>query len=140
MELKKLEAKLFFEKVKVFLKEHWLEIVFALTLFYAITVVKQKQDVINRMIEEQQRTREANRQNIDQLAQQIEQEIIKRRKIEADYQQMLKEIQERHDKEMERILQLKEKEIKEMMLRLNNNPTAIAQSLADTFGIRIVRE
>jgi predicted solute-binding protein len=140
MELKKLEIKLFFEKVKVFLKEHWLEIVFALTLFYAITVVKQKQDVINRMIEEQQRTREANRQNIDQLAQQIEQEIIKRRKIEADYQQMLKEIQERHDKEMERVLQLKEKEIKEMMLRLHNNPTAIAQSLADTFGIRIVRE
>lgn len=140
MELKKLEAKLFFEKIKGFVKQHWLEIFFGLILFYAVVILRQKQDVINRMVDEQQRTREANRQNIDQLTQQIEQEIAKRRKIEEDYQQMLKEIQERHDKENQRILEEKEKEIKEMMLRLHNNPRAIAQSLTDTFGIRIIRE
>jgi len=140
MELRKLEAKLFFEKVKAFFKEHWLEIVFGLILFYAVIILRQKQDVINRMIDEQQRTREANRQNIDQLTRQIEEEIVKRRKIEEDFQQMLKEIQDRHDKETEIILQQKEKEIKEMMLRFHNNPRAMADSLTETFGIRIVRE
>ena len=122
MELKKLEVKLFFEKVKAYLKNHWLEIGFALVLFYAVVVLKQKQDVINRMIDEQQRTREANQRNINELAQQIEQEIIKRRKIESDYQQLLRDIQQRHEKEMENILKLKEKEIKELIARITDCP------------------
>jgi len=139
MELKKLEVKLFFEKVKAFLKNHWLEIGFALVLFYAVVVLKQKQDVINRMIDEQQRTREANQRNINELAQQIEQEIIKRRKIESDYQQLLRDIQQRHEKEMENILKLKEKEIKELIARYQNNPEQMSQSLFETYGIRIDR-
>ena len=139
MELKKLETKLFFEKVKAFFKEHWLEIVFGLILFYAVVILRQKQDVINRMIDEQQRTREANRQNIDQLTRQIEEEIVKRRKIEEDYQQLLRNIQQRHEKEMEEILKLKEKEIKEMIARFQNNPEQMSQSLFDTYGIRIDR-
>ena len=139
MELRKLEAKLFFEKVKAFFKEHWLEIVFGLILFYAVIILRQKQDVINRMIDEQQRTREANRQNIDQLTRQIEEEIVKRRKIEEDYQQLLRNIQQRHEKEMEEILKLKEKEIKEMIARFQNNPEQMSQSLFDTYGIRIDR-
>jgi len=139
MELRKLETKLFFEKVKAFFKEHWLEIVFGLILFYAVVILRQKQDVINRMIDEQQRTREANRQNIDQLTRQIEEEIVKRRKIEEDYQQLLRNIQQRHEKEMEEILKLKEKEIKEMIARFQNNPEQMSQSLFDTYGIRIDR-
>jgi predicted solute-binding protein len=139
MELKKLEIKLFFEKVRAFLKDHWLEIGFALVLFYAVVILKQKQDVINRMIDEQQRTREANQRNINELTQQIEEEIIKRRKIESDYQQLLRDIQQRHEKEMEKILKLKEKEIKEMIARFQNNPEQMAQSLFETYGIRIDR-
>jgi predicted solute-binding protein len=139
MELKKLEIKLFFEKIRAFLKDHWLEIGFALVLFYAVVILKQKQDVINRMIDEQQRTREANQRNINELTQQIEEEIIKRRKIESDYQQLLRDIQQRHEKEMEKILKLKEKEIKEMIARFQNNPEQMAQSLFETYGIRIDR-
>ena len=139
MELKKLEIKLFFEKIRAFLKDHWLEIGFALVLFYAVVILKQKQDVINSMIDEQQRTREANQRNINELTQQIEEEIIKRRKIESDYQQLLRDIQQRHEKEMEKILKLKEKEIKEMIARFQNNPEQMAQSLFETYGIRIDR-
>ena len=138
MELKRLQVKLFFAKVFAFLKEHWLDFVFGIILLYAVVVVKQKQDQINRMLEEQNRTREANRQNIDELANRIEQEIAKRRKIESDFQDLIKKINERHDEELKHIASVRQEEIKQLIERHQNDPVRMAQTLNQLFGIQLV--
>lgn len=138
MELKRLQVKLFFAKVFAFLKEHWLDFVFGIILLYAVVVVKQKQDQINRMLEEQNKTREANRQNIDELANRIEQEIAKRRKIESDFQDLIKKINERHDEELKHIASVRQEEIKQLIERHQNDPVRMAQTLNQLFGIQLV--
>ena len=138
MELKLLQLKLFFAKVVAFLKEHWLDCVFGVILLYAIVVVKQKQDQINKMLEEQNKTRDANRQNIDELVNRIEQEIAKRRKVESDFQELIKKINERHNEELKRIASVKQEEIKQLIERHQNDPVRMAQTLNELFGIQIM--
>ena len=138
MELKLLQLKLFFAKVVAFFKEHWLDFVFGVILLYAIVVVKQKQDQINKMLEEQNETRDANRQNIDELVNRIEQEIAKRRKVESDFQELIKKINERHNEELKRIASVKQEEIKQLIERHQNDPVRMAQTLNELFGIQIM--
>ena len=138
MELKLLQLKLVWIKVWGFLKTHWTEIFFALFALYAVFFAKQKQDVIEQLLEDQKKLREEHQKNIDQLTQQIEAQITQRRKIESDYQDLIKQINERHDKQIQDIAKVKEKEIRELIAKHQGDPTKMAMTINELFGIPIL--
>ena len=116
MELKLLQLKLVWLKVWGFIKSHWIEIFFALMGIYAVFIAKQKQDVVEQLIADQQALREQHKKNIDDLTKQVEDQISQRRKIESDYQDLIKQINERHDQQIKDIAKVKEKEIKDFLV------------------------
>jgi DNA anti-recombination protein RmuC len=138
MELKLLQIKLFFVKIAAFVKVHWVEIFFALTALYVYIFAKQKQAVIEQLISEQQKIREQHKKNIEDLTKQIEEQITQRRKIESDYQNLIKQINERHDQQIKDIAKVKEKEIKELISKHQGDPTKMAMTINELFGIPIL--
>jgi len=138
MELKLLQLKLVSIKVFGFLKSHWIEIFFGLMGLYAVFVAKRKQEIITQLVADQQKFRDQHKKNIDDLTKQVEDQISLRRKIESDYQNLIKEINERHDKQIQEIAKVKEKEIKDLIEKHQNDPTKMAETINDLFGIPIL--
>lgn len=138
MELKLLQFKFFFIKFYGFIKSHFVEIFFAIVGVYAVFLAKKKQEVIQQLIADQQTAREQNKKNIDDLTKQIEEQISKRRKIESDYQDFITQINERHDRQIKEIAEIKEKEIKDLISKHQGDPTKMAQTINELFGIPIM--
>ena len=138
MELKLLQIKLFFIKLVGFIKAHSVEIFFALTALYVYIFAKQKQALIEQLILDQQKIREQHKKNIEDLTRQVEAQIIQRRKIESDFQNLIKEINERHDQQIKDIAKVKQKEIKELIEKHQNDPTRMAVTVNELFGIPIL--
>ena len=138
MELKILQLKLVWIKLWGFIKSHWIEIFFALAGIYAVLIAKQKQDIIEQLIADQQALREQHKKNIDDLTTQIENQITQRRKIESDYQTLISQINARHEKQLQDIAKVKEKEIKDLIAKHQNDPTKMAMTINELFGIPVM--
>lgn len=138
MELTLLKVKLFFAKVWSFIKLYGLEILFGSMALYAMFLVKNKTDVIKQLLTEQAAIRKAHQENIDELTKQLESEISKRQKIERDHAELLRVIDARHDEELKRIAQVRDKEIKNLIAEHQNDPRRMAQTINDLFGIPVM--
>ena len=138
MELTLLKVKLFFIKVWSFIKLYGLEILFGSMALYAMFLVKNKTDVIKQLLTEQAAIRKAHQENIDELTKQLESEISKRQKIERDHAELLRVIDARHDEELKRIAQVRDKEIKNLIAEHQNDPRRMAQTINDLFGIPVM--
>lgn len=137
MELVWSQLKTFFAKVWAFAKLYWKELVF-LVLFFLLFFVKQKTNLIEALLREREKTRKEHKENIDRLTQQIQNEIASRRKIESDFQAFIERINKEHSDEIKKIGLVREAEIKELIRRHQNNPTMMAQTINDLFGIPIM--
>ena len=138
MELKLLQLKLVLIKVWGFLKAHWMEAFFILMGLYAVFVLNQKQDLIEQLLDEQNKLREQHKKNVDDLAKQLEEQIAQRRKIESDFQDLIKQINARHDQQIKDIAKVKEKEIRELIAKHQGDPTKMAMTINELFGIPIL--
>lgn len=138
MELKLLQIKLVWIKVWGFIKSHWIEIFFALMAIYTVLLAKKKQDVINQLIADQEALREQHKKNIDDLTTQIEGQISQRRKIESDYQALVTAINARHDQQIKDIAKVKEQEIRDLIAKHQDDPTKMAETINELFGIPIM--
>lgn len=138
MELNLLKIKLFFTKLWAFLKLYGLELLFGGIAIYTMFLVKNKSDVIQHLLAEQEAIRKAHIENIDGLTKQLETEVSKRQKIERDHAELLRVIAARHDEELSRIAKVREKEIKDLFTKHQNDPRRMAQTINDLFGIPVM--
>lgn len=138
MELILLKIKLFFAKLWAFLKLYGVQLLFGFTALAAMVLVKNKSDVIQHLLAEQEAVRKAHIENIDGLTKQLETEVSRRQKIERDHTELLRVIEARHDDELNRIAKVREKEIKDLISEHQNDPRRMAQTINDLFGIPVM--
>lgn len=138
MELVLPRLKTFFAKSLAFVKLYWKEVVFAIVLFYLLFFVKNKTNMIEELLREREKTRKEYKENVDKLNQQIQNEIATRRKIESDFQTLIRNINNQHNEEIKRIALIREEEIKVLIRRHQNNPTVMAQTINSLFGIPVM--
>lgn len=138
MELTLLRVKLFFAKLWAFLKLYGVQLLFGITAVAAMFLVKNKSDVIQHLLAEQEAIRKAHIENIDGLTKQLETEVSKRQKIERDHAELLRVIDARHDQELNHIAKVREKEIKDLITEHQNDPRRMAQTINDLFGIPVM--
>ena len=69
---------------------------------------EQKEKTIEQLLDEQKKAQDQHQKDVDQLTRQIEDQITKRRKVESDYQDLIKQIQDRHTQEIQNIAKIKE--------------------------------
>lgn len=138
MELVLARLKTFFAKAHAFAKLYWKEFVFAIALVYLFCFVKQKNNLIEELLRERETTRKEHKENVDRLNQQIQTEIATRRKVESDFRTLIDSINKQHTDEIKRIALVREEEIKELIRRHQNNPTIMAQTINDLFGIPVM--
>lgn len=138
MELILLKIKLFFAKLWAFLKLYGVQLLFGFTALAAMVLVKNKSDVIQHLLAEQEAVRKAHIENIDGLTKQLETEVSRRQKIERDHAELMRVIDARHDEELNRIAKVREKEIKDLISEHQNDPRRMAQTINDLFGIPVM--
>ena len=138
MELMLLKVKLFFAKIWCFLKMYGVQLLFGFTAICAIILAKNKSDVIQHLLAEQEAARKAHIENIDGLTKQLETEVSRRQKIERDHAELMRVIDARHDEELNRIAKVREKEIKDLITEHQNDPRRMAQTINDLFGIPVM--
>jgi len=138
MELMILKVKLFFAKFWSFLKMYGVQILFGFAAICAMLLAKNKSDVVQHLLTEQEAIRKAHIENIDGLTKQIETEVSKRQKIERDHAELLRVIDARHDEELNRIAKVREKGIKDLIGQHQNDPRRMAQTINDLFGIPVM--
>lgn len=138
MELMILKVKLFFAKIWSFLKMYGVQILFGFAAICATLLAKNKSDIVQHLLTEQEAIRKAHIENIDGLTKQLETEVSKRQKIERDHAELLRVIDARHDEELNRIAKVREKEIKDLFTKHQNDPRRMAQTINDLFGIPVM--
>jgi hypothetical protein len=138
MELILLKVKLLFAKLWAFFKMHGIQLLFGITAITSMFLLKNKSDVIQHLLAEQEAIRKAHIENIDGLTKQLETEVSKRQKIERDHTDLLRVIAARHDEELNRIAKVREKEIKELFTKHQNDPRRMTQTINDLFGIPVM--
>lgn len=138
MELTLLKIKTFLAKALSFVKLYWKEAFFLAALAYLVFFIKKKNDLINELISQRERSRIEHIENIDRLNQQIQSEVAIRRKIESDFQALIDRIKKDHADEVIRIASVRAEEIKRLIRRYQNNPVVMAQSINELFGIPVM--
>jgi hypothetical protein len=133
-----IKLKTYFAKLWYYVKLYWKEIGFAVAFIYLLFFVKQKTNLIEELLQEREKAHKEHKENIDKLNQQIQNEIATRRKIESDFRILIDRINKQHADEIKRIALVREEEIKELIRRHHNNPTIMAQTINDLFGIPVM--
>ena len=138
MELAIIKITTFFKQIFSFLKLHWLNIVLFIGFLFALLFAKDKQETISSLLKDREELNKKHREEMDQLQQAVDENIKKRREIEKQYNDLMQRIQSEFDNGTKTIAEQKKKEIKEIIERNHNDPSAAASALNRLFGIRVI--
>lgn len=138
MELMWIKAKLFFAKVWGFLKLFGGYLLFGLMVIVSLFFYSQLNGRIERMQQNMLDKEKAHRDNLDRLQAEIDAQLKARQEIEKLYTDLMAKIKREHSEGVQQIAETRDREVREIITRNRENPTAMATAMNSLFGVPVI--
>ena len=130
-ELTLLAIKSFFKKTWVWLKHNWkVPLIILYTL--ALWLLFRRKDAAFLVLEERNKSYKA---QIDVINQSHKEELEKRNKVIEKYNDLVSQLEDQYAADNKELDEAKKKEIKDIVEKHHDNPNALAQMLAEKYGL-----
>ena len=130
-ELTLLAIKSFFKKAWVWLKHNWkVPLIILYTL--ALWLLFRRKDAAFLVLEERNKSYKA---QIDVINQSHKEELEKRNKVIEKYNDLVSQLEDQYAADNKELDEAKKKEIKDIVEKHHDNPNALAQMLAEKYGL-----
>ena len=126
-----LAIKSFFKKAWVWLKHNWkVPLIILYTL--ALWLLFRRKDAAFLVLEERNKSYKA---QIDVINQSHKEELEKRNKVIEKYNDLVSQLEDQYAADNKELDEAKKKEIKDIVEKHHDNPNALAQMLAEKYGL-----
>jgi len=126
-----LAIKSFFKKAWVWLKHNWkVPLIILYTL--ALWLLFRRKDAAFLVLEERNKSYKA---QIDVINQSHEEELEKRNKVIEKYNDLVSQLEDQYAVDNKELDEAKKKEIKDIVEKHHDDPNALAQMLAEKYGL-----
>jgi len=126
-----LAIKSFFKKAWVWLKHNWkVPLIILYTL--ALWLLFRRKDAAFLVLEERNKSYKA---QIDVINQNHKEELEKRNKVIEKYNDLVSQLEDQYAADNKELDEAKKKEIKDIVEKHHDNPNALAQMLAEKYGL-----
>lgn len=132
----KVKAKLLWLWEKV--KKYWYLFLFGMAAAYALAFAKNKDALIENMMKDRDAMLAAHNTRIEEIQSAVESERKRRIEIEAAYANLVKGIEATKSARAQEILAANKEQIKDLVVRNQNNPQEMASAVNRLFGITVV--
>jgi hypothetical protein len=138
MELMWMKVKLFFVKAWGFLKQFGGYVLFFLTVAASAFFYSQLNGRLQRMSQDMLDKEKAHKDNLDRLQAEIDAQLKARQEIEKLYTDLMAKIKHEHSEGVQQIAETRDREIREIITRNRENPTAMATAMNSLFGVPVI--
>jgi vacuolar-type H+-ATPase subunit I/STV1 len=126
-----LAIKTFFKKAWAWLKHNWkVPLIILYTL--ALWLLFRRKDAAFLVLEERNKSYKA---QIDVINQNHKEELEKRNKVIEKYNDLVSQLEDQYAADNKELDEAKKKEIKDIVEKHHDNPNALAQMLAEKYGL-----
>ena len=126
-----LAIKSFFKKAWAWLKHNWkVPLIILYTL--ALWLLFRRKDAAFLVLEERNKSYKA---QIDVINQSHKEELEKRNKVIEKYNDLVSQLEDQYAADNKELDEAKKKEIKDIVEKHHDNPNALAQMLAEKYGL-----
>lgn len=138
MELMWIKVKLFLAKVWGFLKLFGGYLLFGFMVMVSVFFYSQLNGRIERMQQNMLDKEKAHRDNLDRLQAEIDAQLKARQEIEKLYTDLMAKIKREHSEGVQQIAETRDREVREIITRNRENPTAMATAMNSLFGVPVI--
>jgi hypothetical protein len=138
MELMWIKVKLFFAKVWGFLKLFGGYLLFGFMVIVSVFFYSQLNGRLERMRQGMLDKEKAHRDNLDRLQAEIDAQLKARQEIEKLYTDLMAKIKREHSEGVQQIAETRDREVREIITRNRENPTAMATAMNSLFGVPVI--
>lgn len=121
------------------IKKYWYLLLFAATGVYVLAFAKNKDFLIEKMMQERDAMLAAHNTRISEIQAGVEAERLRREEIEKSYNALLRDIEASKQAKAQEIMAAHKEQIKDIIARNRNNPEAMAEAVNRLFGVSIVQ-
>jgi hypothetical protein len=126
-----------FKVAFTWLKGNFALVLLVLFMIYSFIAVKKRDGLYKQLMEEYQKQREQNRQQLEELRKIQQEQILKQQEIDRKYREVVASIEQNYRDQIQNLSRAKEQEMRQIIERTHDDPTAMAEEINSLFGLPV---
>lgn len=126
-----------FKVAFAWLKGNFTLVLLVFFMIYSFIAVKKRDRLYKQLMDEYQKQREQNRQQIEELRKIQQEQIAKQQEIDKKYREVVASIEQNYRDQLQSLTRAKEQEMRQIIERTHDDPVAMAQEINSLFGLPV---
>lgn len=123
------------QQAGAWLKGNWTLLLLLVGMVYTLILTKNKSSLYDQLMREFRDQQERNRKDLEELRKIQQDQIQKQQEIDRKYQEVVAKIERDYQDQLRALTAQKERELREIISRNRDDPSAMATEINGLFGI-----